>query len=37
VKNAIEKDSHIQKVIFACFSYDIEKALKDALAKSSGV
>jgi O-acetyl-ADP-ribose deacetylase (regulator of RNase III) len=36
VKKAIVKDSTIQKVIFACFSDESEKALNDALAKSSG-
>ncbi len=33
VKKAIAKDSTIQKVIFACFNDESEKALKDALAK----
>jgi O-acetyl-ADP-ribose deacetylase (regulator of RNase III) len=35
VKKAIAKDSNIQKVIFACFNDESEKALKDALAKSN--
>jgi O-acetyl-ADP-ribose deacetylase (regulator of RNase III) len=37
VKKAIAKDSSIQKVIFACFSDEVEKALKDALANSNAV
>lgn len=37
VKKEIAKDGNIEKVIFACFSDEIEKALKDALAKTGAV
>jgi len=37
VKKAIAKDSTIQQVIFACFSDESEKALKEVLVKSNRV
>jgi O-acetyl-ADP-ribose deacetylase (regulator of RNase III) len=33
VKKAIAKDSNIEKVIFACFSHESEKALKGGVSK----
>lgn len=36
VKKAMTKDGNMQKVIFACFGDESEKALKEALAKTGG-